>query len=114
MTTDRAALVIARARESWTNNPEARGDSADAFDFHISTVGLQRAGELYQEVYALANEDHPVVAGGGEEQLQECKERADRLWGELRPELEAFAAGCRNARFTGWSAQSEGPIRRVS
>ncbi|MGW5429964.1 hypothetical protein ACWET9_22540 [Streptomyces sp. NPDC004059] len=112
MTATTAAQIIARARESWTNNPETTGGT-DAFDLHIATVGLQPFGELYQEVYALANEGHEVVVGGGEAQLAECKERAARLWAELLPELEAYAADCRAAQYTGWARESGGPIRRV-
>ena len=112
MTTTRAAQIIARARESWTNSPETDGGT-DAFDRHIATVGVQSFGELYQEVYALANEAHEVIAGGGEAQLAERKERTARLWEELLPELEAYAADCRSATYTGWSSQSDGPVRRV-
>jgi hypothetical protein len=112
MTATTAAMIIARARENWSNNPEVDGGS-DAFDFHIATVGVQPAGELYQEVYALANEGHDVIVGGGQAQLEERKERAARLWEELLPELEAYAADCRNARYTGWSRESGGPVRRV-
>jgi hypothetical protein len=112
MTAISAAQIIARARESWTNNPETTGGS-DAFDYHIGIVGLQPFGELYQEVYAVANEGHEVVVGGGEAQLEECKQRAARLWQELLPELEAYAADCRAAEYTGWSCESGGPVRRV-
>jgi len=108
-----AAQIIARARENWVNNPETDADSADAFDFHIATVGVQPFGEMYQEAYALANEGHPVVPGGGDAQLEARKERAARLFQEVLPELEAYAAGCRSANYRGWTGQSAGPIRRV-
>jgi hypothetical protein len=112
MTTTRAAQIIARARENWTNNPETDG-GADAFDRHIATVGVEPFGELYQEVYTLANKGHEVIEGGGWAQLAERKERAARLWQELLPELEAYAADCRSASYTGWSRQSDGPVRRA-
>ncbi|MFE9448301.1 hypothetical protein [Streptomyces sp. NPDC006739] len=107
-----AAQIIARAREAWTNDPDTQG-GADAFDHHISIVGVQAHGDLYQEVYAIANEGHDVVPGGGQAQLDARKERAARLWAEVLPELEAYAAGCRSASYTGWSRESSGPIRRV-
>lgn len=112
--TTTAASIIARARDSWVNNPETDGDSADAFDHHISIVGLQPYGELYQEVYALANEGHTMIVGGGQAQLDKRKERAVRLWQELLPELESYAADCRNASYTGWSEESSGPVRPVN
>jgi hypothetical protein len=65
MTNPTAALIIARARESWSNSPETSG-GPDAFDLHIAIAGLQPYGELYQEVYAIANEGHEVVVVGGE------------------------------------------------
>jgi hypothetical protein len=110
--TETAARIIAQAREAWTNNAETEG-GADAFDHHISLVGVEPFGALYNEAYALANEGHEVVAGGGETQLAERKERAAQLWAQVLPELEEYAAGCRSASFTGWSGQSDGPIRRV-
>lgn len=110
--TTAAAQIIAHARENWSNNPETDG-GPDAFDFHIATVGVQPFGELYNEAYALANEDHPVIVGGGEAQLEERKERAAHLFREALPELEAYAADCRNAQYTGWSRESSSPIRRV-
>lgn len=112
VTSTTAALIIARAREAWTNDPDTEG-GADAFDHHISIVGVQARGDFYQEVYAIANEGYEVVAGGGEAQLEERKERAATLWAEVLPELEAYAAECRNAEYEGWSPQSAGPIRRV-
>jgi hypothetical protein len=102
MTTERAAQIIARARESWANNPETDGD-ADAFDLHIATVGVEPFGELYQEVYALANEGHEVNPSGGEAQMNARKECAARLWEELLPGLEMYATECRTASRTGWS-----------
>lgn len=102
MTTATAARIIARARESWTNSPETDG-GAEAFDRHIGIVGIQPYGELYQEVYALANEGHQVVVGGSEAHLSERKERAAHLWRTVLPELEAFAAQCRSTPRTGWS-----------
>lgn len=113
MTDTAAAQIIARARETYINSPETDGTSADAFDHHISIVGLQPYGELYQEVYAAANEGHEVVAGADQAQLDQRKERASRLWQELLPELETYADGCRTASYTGWSSQSDGPVRRV-
>lgn len=108
-----AAQIIARARDAWTNNPETEGD-ADAFDHHISTVGVQAHGELYNEAYALANEPHGHAApGAGEAALAERKERARALFNDVLPELEAYAADCRAAQYTGWSSQSNGPIHRV-
>lgn len=108
-----AALVIAQARETWINSPETDGATADSFDHHISVVGLQPYGELYQEVYAVANEGHEVVVGGGQAQLDQRKERAARLWQQLLPELEAYVADCQAASYTGWSSQSDGPVRRA-
>lgn len=96
------AKVIARARENWTNNPETEG-GADAFDRHIALVGVQPFGELYQEVYTLANEDHEFVPGRGQAQLDERKARAAGLWEEMLPAMEAYAAECRSIRPVGWS-----------
>lgn len=112
MTNPTAALIIARARESWSNSPETSG-GPDAFDLHIAIAGLQPYGELYQEVYAIANEGHELVVVGGEAQMEERKDRAARLWQEVLPELETYAADCRNAKYTGWSGQSGDPVRRV-
>ena len=107
-----AAQIIARAREAWSNSPEVNGGS-DAFDFHIATVGVQAFGELYNEAYVLANEGHEVVVGGSNAQLEERKERAARLFQQVLPELESYAADCRAAQYTGWSRESGGQIRRV-
>ena len=93
MTDTTAAQIIARARESWTNNPDTDG----SLDTHIAAVGLRPYGELYQEVYAAANEGHTVTVGCGQAQLDQRKERAARLWQQLLPELEAYTDGCRNA-----------------
>lgn len=101
-----AAQIIARARQSWTNNPDTDG-STDAFDYHIAIVGIEPFGELYQEVYAVANEGHRQAP------VAECKERAARLWAELLPELESYAVECRNAKYTGWSRESGRAVRRV-
>lgn len=107
-----ASIVIARAREAWTNNPETDG-GADAFDHHISRVGLERYGELYNEVYVLANENHRIRPGDDEAALDAQKDRADALWEQLLPELQAYVEDCRSATYTGWSSESSGPVRRV-
>lgn len=108
-----APQIIAAAREAYIASPETDGTTADAFDHHISIVGLQPYGELYQQVYAAANEGHAMVVGGGQAQLDQRKERAARLWQQLLPELEAYVADCQGASYTGWSSQSDGPVRRV-
>lgn len=103
---DVAAKIISRARQ--------RGDSADAFDYQIATEGLRPFGELYQETYGLANEpDGQVRPGDGDAALAERKDRAKRLWEQVLPELEIYAADRRAARYTGWSRESGGPIRRL-
>ncbi|MFD1274875.1 hypothetical protein [Streptomyces kaempferi] len=108
-----AAQLIARARENWTNNPETEGD-ADAFDHHISTVGIEPHGWLYNEAHALANEPYgEFEPGAGEAELTARADRARALFEEALPELEVYAAECRAAQYTGWSSQSNGPIRRV-
>jgi hypothetical protein len=112
MTETAAARIIARARDAWTDNPETEG-GADGFDHHISIVGVQPFGELYNETYTLANEGHEIVVGGGEAQLAERKGRAAQLWAQVLPELEEYAAGCRSASFTGWSGRSAEPVRRI-
>lgn len=101
-----AATIIARAREEY--------GSPDAFDYKISIEGIAPFGELYQEAYALANERYPQVApGDGEVVLAERKARAGALWEQVQPELAAYAADCRAARYTGWSRESGGPVRRI-
>jgi hypothetical protein len=106
-----AAVIIARARESYRNGEV--GGSTDAFDYKIGIEGIARYGELYQETYALANENHPVKPGDGQDVLDACKERADALWAQVLPELEAYAANCRAARYTGWSPESGRSLRRA-
>ncbi|MFF1422033.1 hypothetical protein [Streptomyces sp. NPDC058280] len=101
-----AATIIARARE-------ASCSTSDAFDLQIGIEGIAPYGELYQEAYSLANEGYPgVVTGDGEEKLAERKARADRLWEKVLPELNLYAQRCRRSRYTGWSRQSKGPVRR--
>ncbi len=101
-----AATIIARAR--------AGHGSADMFDFKIATEGVEPFGELYNEAYLLANEGEPMVKeGDGEDVLAGRKTRAAELWERVLPELEAYATRCREARYTGWSRESGGPVRRV-
>lgn len=126
-----AATIIARARDYYQTTPPENGGgpSADAFDFMIATQGVVRGGELWQETYSLANEAwqtphytraeaveaYETFESRAEEveaKLAACEARADELWQRVLPELEAYAADCRAARYTGWS-KGNGPIRRV-
>lgn len=109
-----AATVIARARQNHTQtSPEEGGGSADDFDYYISSHGIEPYGPLYQETYALANEFHPIVPGEGTDQLDKCRDRAAKLWEKILPELKIYEADCRQAKFTGWSRESNSPVRRV-
>lgn len=126
-----AATIIARARDYYQTTPweNGGGPSADAFDAMIATQGVVRGGELWQETYSLANEayrTHYKTRAEAEEAYQTFEARADaveaeaaawearadELWQRVLPELEAYAAECRAARYTGWS-KGNGPIRRV-
>jgi len=101
-----AARIIARARD-------AHG-GADAFDWQIKVEGIKPFGELYNEAYIIANEHLPQVdTATTDAELAERKARAAALWEQVLPELERYAADCKAAKFTGWSKESEGPIRRV-
>ncbi|MEW1926404.1 hypothetical protein [Streptomyces sp. NPDC088360] len=107
-----AEQIIAAARESWRNSPEAEG-GADAFDHYISVHGIEQRGPLFQETYVLANAEHPIRPGADEAALTACTERAEQLWRQVLPALEEYAEQCRTARYSGWSAESGGPVRRL-
>lgn len=111
-----AAQIIAGARERYATSPETEGGS-DAFDFQVAAEGIARHGELYQETYLIANPvtDAPPVTSEAELEARAStrKARADALWQQVLPELEQYAANCRTARYTGWSREHGGPIRRV-
>lgn len=99
-----AATAIARAR--------ATKNSSAAFDHQVSIEGIMARGELYNEIYGIANEAlGPVQPGDGRTALVERKRRADELWEQVLPELENYARKCRCRRYTGWSLASGGPIR---
>ncbi|WP_433329929.1 hypothetical protein [Spirillospora sp. CA-294931] len=103
--THTAATIIARARDAY-------GD-ADAFDFRVAAEGIAPFGGLYNETYSIANTDHLVRPGDDESVMAERKDRAATLWEQILPELERYAESCRTAKYTGWSKESSGPIRRV-
>lgn len=99
-----AATAIARAR--------ATKDSSAAFDYQVSIQGIMPRGELYNEIYGIANEPlGPVRPGDGDGDLAERKRRADELWEQVLPELETYARKCRSRSYKGWSLASGGPIR---
>lgn len=105
-------MSITQTAAEIIKNAQANYGSADDFDRMIATDGIAPYGELYQETYRLANQD-PVVPGANEEELAARKDRAAELWEEVLPELRVYADGCRQASYTGWSRESEGPVRRV-
>lgn len=108
-----AAEIIARAKESYSHRPGGTDSDGDAFDLKIATEGVLPYGELYQETYALANEGHEVKTGDGQEVLDKHKSRADLLWRQVLPKLNEYADDCRSARYSGWSRQLSGPVRRL-
>ena len=103
MTITPAAAIIARARKTY-------GASDDSFDLMIATAGIE-ADELHYAAYEIANESYGPA--GDTEAQAERKARTTRLWDEALPDLQTYAAGCRDARYRGWSLESDGPVRRI-
>jgi hypothetical protein len=118
---EKARKVIADVRDERRTAPPHDGAqpfgegpvSGDAFDYWVATDGWHEYGAFYNACYTLANENHQAFPGCGQEFLDESKRLANALWAEVRPYIRAYYEDCRAAKFTGWSRQNEGPIRRV-
>lgn len=117
---DIAATIIARARQAYLNTPQedGGGTSADAFDYLVSIEGIESFGRFYNEAYSIANEGQsklPATADDAEIDARATarRERAQALWQQVLPELESYAERCRAAKYTGWSRESGGTVRRV-
>ncbi|MER6605676.1 hypothetical protein ABT282_07120 [Streptomyces sp. NPDC000927] len=104
-TAEIAAKIITAAREL---------HGGLAFDYRIGIEGVARYGELYQLTSMTSNETLPPIrTGDGDEVLEDRKRRADKLWKAIEPEIQAYAAYCRNGDYRGWSNQSSQPLRRI-
>lgn len=98
--------VIAAAKtqflELW---PEAQTEAA--FDYGLASGGESNAWlAIKNTIYQLANNipDRLRTAEGDEAAYT-------ALWDQLKPALDAYAASCRERKYTGWSNSSTGPIR---
>lgn len=100
------------------------GGSRSAFDHEIAVGDRDSSAWLgiYNAIYTLARTELQGAltpdgdpTDGSEEAAEVSPDmiRARRLRELLTPHLDALVAGCKGARYTGWSMMHGGPIRRV-
>jgi hypothetical protein len=94
---DTAAILRAKARA-------ATGLTSAAFDYSLAVRNGQAMAAMNAAVHDLANENHPEVHPGDDpESVRARRERADALWMEVLPQVEAMIARAKRMRFAGWS-----------
>ncbi|ANZ35272.1 hypothetical protein BBK82_03455 [Lentzea guizhouensis] len=86
--------------------------TAAEFDHSLATGDGQALAAMNEASYRLANATYPAVQpGDGEEVLRQRTERAQALWQQVWPEIEAMVTRAKAMEFSGWSSASSGPIR---
>lgn len=101
MTTIDDVITAAKVEflELWPDN-----ETEAAFDYGLATGGESNAWLAIKNViYRLASTDREATA--------EREAAYIALWDQLKPELDSYAASCRERKYVGWSDYSTGPIR---
>lgn len=101
-----AAVLRAMARVT--------GMTAAEFDHSLSAGDGRAVQAMASAAYLLANEDHPDVRPGDTEQaLAERQQRADALWEQVWPDVEAMVRRAKTMRFTGSSAEAKARGQKI-
>lgn len=104
---DTAAVLRAKVR--------ALGEmTAAEFDYSLAVGDGRALSAMNNAAYLLANEDHPEVRPGDTEQvLAERRQRADALWGQVWPEVEAMVRRAKTMKFAGSSAEAKARGQKI-
>jgi hypothetical protein len=83
----------------------AQGEmTAAEFDYSLAVGDGRALSAMNNAAYLQANEDHPDVQPGDTAQvLAERRQRADALWEQVRPQVEAMVRRAKAMKFVGWS-----------
>lgn len=103
MTTETTfAAIIMQARQH-------AGMSAAEMDFSLTQPHGQAHGALHDACWTLANANWSTGAGTH----AEMRAKADALWAAVDGEAEytAMVERAKAKSYTGWSVQSQGPVR---
>lgn len=105
---DTAAVLRAKVR--------AQGEmTAAEFDYSLATGDGRALNAMNHAAYLLANEDHPdVQPGDSDHVLAERRQRADALWEQVWPEVEAMVRRAKAMEFTGWSAAAKARGQKIA
>jgi hypothetical protein len=91
------------------------GMTAAEFDYSLSVGDGRALQAMNGAAYLLANEDHPDVQSGDTEQaLAERRQRADALWEQVWPEVEAMVRRAKTMKFTGWSTEAKARGQKIA
>lgn len=97
---DTAAILRAKARA-------ATGMTAPEFDHSLSTGDGRAVTAMNGAAYELANRALPPVRqGDGDDVLAERRDRAEALWTQAWPEIEAMISRAKAMKFLGWSDEA--------
>lgn len=106
-TMDTVAVLRAKARAEGAM-------TAAEFDYSLAVGDGRAMSAMHNAAYALANEGHPAVQPGDSEHvLRARRERADALWDEMWPTVEAMATRAKGMQFTGWSDEARARGQKI-
>lgn len=104
---DTAAVLRAKARA-------VTGMTAPEFDHSLSVGDGRALAAMNSAAYELANRDLPLVQqGNGKNVLEERRDRAEVLWTQVWPEVEAMIARAKAMKFLDWSDEARARGRKI-